>query len=423
MQCYRFNIPYADPVSIFDYYYNQPFALFLDSSDRAHPSAQFSFIAYDPIETAACSYEDDAFTILNTLYSSYCFDGGCTDFPFTGGLVGMFGYDLGRAIEYLPLSYAKTTDTPDMFVGVYTKVIAFDHKNKKAAHFIWCDEKPDRPKLLQTHGNAHENPKLEFHGDDDNMREKISLVIEKIKQGDIFQANIAKRWQAHCPDDFCAWTHYKTLRRHNPAPFGAYLNYGDIKIASISPERFLHIDNDIVTTNPIKGTLPADQDAKILLDSEKDRAENIMIVDLLRNDLSKICTPGSIDVTKLCTLETFRSLHHLVSSVKGTLQKGKTPIDVLQACFPGGSITGAPKIRAMEIIDELENFKRGPYCGAIGYIGFDGAMDTSIIIRTLVYEGNTVTLHAGGGITAQSNPDAENQEMNDKARAILESFQ
>ena len=207
------------------------------------------------------------------------------------------------------------------------------------------------------------------------------------------------------------------------------MNLGNLRISSASPERFLTVENKIVQTKPIKGTRPRLQDIsedeaqkKYLQSSEKDRAENIMIVDLLRNDLSKACTPESVIVEKLCGVETFARVHHLVSTITAKLKDECTPVDLLRDCFPGGSITGAPKIRAMEIIEALEPTQRGAYCGSIGYIGFDGTMDMNILIRTLVYNGNNVSFQAGGGITADSNPDAEYQETLDKAAGIFASF-
>jgi para-aminobenzoate synthetase component 1 len=424
MKCFQFPIDYCDPAAVFDGYYDRPYALFLDSSDRKHPDARYSFIMSDPVEVLELNYTDKPFEKLEALQKKYSFESEEFEYPFTGGIAGYFGYDLGRALEHLPSE--KTNPSPDMVVGVYDQVIAFDHHEQKACIFVWSNEPLTTPPTVLS-SLGHLPPagggKLSFsEAGGGAAKRAIERTIQYILEGDIFQANIAQEWSAEIPPDFCTWTHYKHLRQQSPAPFGAYMNCGESKIASVSPERFLHLQNGYVTTRPIKGTLPADQDPQILIDSGKDRAENIMIVDLLRNDLSKVCEAGSISVSNLCKLESFSSVHHLVSTVEGQLKDDTTAIDLLKACFPGGSITGAPKIRAMEIIDELEPFKRGPYCGAMGYIGFDGAMDTNILIRTLVYEGGRVTLKAGGGITAASDPDAEIQEMHDKARRILESF-
>ncbi|MBI4030551.1 MAG: aminodeoxychorismate synthase component I, partial [Proteobacteria bacterium] len=268
-------------------------------------------------------------------------------------------------------------------------------------------------------------------GHTENTYERsVRKVIDYIRAGDIFQVNLSQRFEAHLPDGFSPFGHYKALRRVNPAPFAAYMNFGSMILSSASPERFLQARGRQVETRPIKGTRPRlpdpAQDKKIraeLSASEKDRAENIMIVDLLRNDLSKACTDESVKTQDLCRLESFARVHHLVSTVTGYLRADKTPLDLLEACFPGGSITGAPKVRAMEIIEELELQRRGPYCGAMGYIGFDGAMDMNIAIRTLVYEGQKVSFNAGGGITADSDPAAEYRETMDKAEGIFRSFE
>jgi para-aminobenzoate synthetase component 1 len=257
----------------------------------------------------------------------------------------------------------------------------------------------------------------------------VREVIERILSGDIFQANVAQRFEARVPTGFDHFGFYRRLRILNPAPFSAYLTHADFILASASPERFLKVEGGRVETRPIKGTrrrftdpvLDAFQ-ALALTESRKDRSENVMIVDLLRNDLSKVCVAGSVQVPQLCGLETFASVHHLVSSVVGCLEEGLSAVDVLAASFPGGSVTGAPKVRAMEIITEMEGHARGPYCGAIGYIGFDGTMDTNIVIRTAAFRGGSCVVQAGGGITTASEPAGEYDETLDKARAIFEAF-
>jgi para-aminobenzoate synthetase component 1 len=220
---------------------------------------------------------------------------------------------------------------------------------------------------------------------------------------------------------------YQHLRTFNPAPYSAYLNFPEVQILSSSPERFLKVTESVVETKPIKGTRPRAGDAVgdatqvlELSDSLKDRAENLMIVDLLRNDIGKNCEPGSVHVPRLFEIETYATVHHMVSTVRGKLLAGHGPLDLLRGCFPGGSITGAPKIRAMEIIEELEPTRRGVYCGSIGYIGFDGNMDSNIVIRTLVHADHTVRFWAGGGIVADSDAELEYQECHHKAAALLQ---
>jgi para-aminobenzoate synthetase component 1 len=257
----------------------------------------------------------------------------------------------------------------------------------------------------------------------------VARVREYIIAGDIFQANLSQRFQCALiepPFDL-----YRRLRRRNPAPFAAYLGFADISILSASPERFLRLDqqNRLVETRPIKGTRPRGlgpmHDAALgraLAESAKDRAENVMIVDLLRNDLSRVCRPGTVRVPELFALEHHPTVHHLVSTVLGELAPGASAVDLIRATFPGGSITGAPKVRAMEIIAELEPLQRGVYCGSIGYISATGAMDTSIVIRTYLALGGQIYFQAGGGIVADSDVELEYRETLDKARALIETL-
>jgi para-aminobenzoate synthetase component 1 len=257
---------------------------------------------------------------------------------------------------------------------------------------------------------------------------RFRRVIDFIQAGDCYQINLAQRFSAPAAGD--PWLAYQALRIVNPAPYSAYLRTPQGVVLSASPERFLHLRDGMVETRPIKGTrarvghprLDAERVAELQA-SAKDRAENVMIVDLLRNDLSKNCITGSVKVPRLFEVESFATVHHLVSTVTGTLRTDRDALDLLRGCFPGGSITGAPKRRAMQIIEELEPQRRGVYCGAIGYIGCDGNMDLNIAIRTLVFSGGSVRLWAGGGIVADSQLDEEYQETFDKAAAMLKLLQ
>ena len=259
----------------------------------------------------------------------------------------------------------------------------------------------------------------------DGYLEAVARVIDYVFAGDIFQANLSQRLEA--PLVGTPLELYRRLRHRNAAPFAAYLDFGDLAIASSSPERFLRVDPDgRVETRPIKGTRPRglspEHDAALaqaLVESGKDRAENVMIVDLLRNDLSRVCRPGSVRVPELFALEHYPTVHHLVSTVVGELAPAQGPVDVLRAAFPGGSITGAPKVRAMQIIAELEPTQRAVYCGSIGYLSRTGALDTSIVIRTYLVLGRDVYVQVGGGIVADSDPDEEYQETLDKARGLV----
>jgi para-aminobenzoate synthetase component 1 len=255
----------------------------------------------------------------------------------------------------------------------------------------------------------------------------VRRAIEYVHAGDCFQVNIAQRLLL--PATLSPLELYGRLRERNPAPFAGYLDLGDFVVASASPERFLRVQDGVVETRPIKGTrprgaTPAEDQARRqeLLDSAKDRAENVMIVDLLRNDLGRVCAYGSVRVPALCRLETYRTVHHLVSEVRGRLRDGLGPVDLLRAAFPGGSVTGAPKVRAMEIIAELEPTARGAYCGSLGYLGFDGTMDTSILIRTFTVGRGWCQFPVGGGIVADSVPEREYEETWHKAEGLLRAL-
>jgi len=258
--------------------------------------------------------------------------------------------------------------------------------------------------------------------------EQYARAFHRIKhyicEGDCYQVNLAQRFDTRVEGSL--WQAYRILRKRNPAPFSAYMNTPCCQILSCSPERFLKVRDGVVETRPIKGTRPRspcpEEDQRLAQElkySDKDRAENLMIVDLLRNDLGKVCIPGTIRVPELFDIESFATVHHLVSTITGELGENSDSPGLLRACFPGGSITGAPKLRAMEIIEELEPHRRGVYCGSIGYVGFDGAMDTSIAIRTLVHSTGSLRFWAGGGIVADSELEAEYQETFDKVAAIL----
>jgi para-aminobenzoate synthetase component 1 len=257
----------------------------------------------------------------------------------------------------------------------------------------------------------------------------IARTVEYILAGDIFQANITQMFEAAIPDGFDPLAFYRVLRLRNPATFAAFMDYGGVQVASSSPERLLRYDGATVEARPIKGTRRRDgdpaRDAALIADltsSRKDRAENVMIVDLLRNDLSRVSKPGTVKVPVLCGLETYANVHHLVSVITSELKDGHGVGELIGATFPGGSITGAPKIRAMEIIAEIEQRPRGVYCGAIGYIGFNGRTDLNIAIRTAQFAGGMARVQGGGGITARSNPAAEYEESLTKIRRIMEAF-
>jgi para-aminobenzoate synthetase component 1 len=405
-----------------------PYTLFFDSNRPEHPSSQWSFLCWSPVQTITAkngviTHNDkvvgkgDVFEFIQNCLNEYNFTDD-VNIPFTGGAAGYWGYDLGRQIEDIHENTLDDINAPDMMVGIYTNILAHDHKADKT----WLiGEAPELPIVSMPY---RASPiKWEAQKSEENYKKDIQTVIDYIYAGEVYQVNISRRFDADLPDDFTPFTHYKHLREINPAPFSAYMNFGSLQLSSCSPERFIKCDGVDIETQPIKGTLPSHQSADILISSKKDRAENTMIVDLLRNDLSKVCDYHSVKVPELCALETFEALHHLVSTVRGILKPENKPTDVLRACFPGGSITGAPKIRAMHIIEKLEETRRGPYCGAMGYIGFNGHMDTNIAIRTLIYANGKVYLQTGSGIVSDSIPTKELQESLDKAAKIFESFE
>ena len=365
--------------------------------------------------------------------------------PFQGGAIGSIGYEFGWALEGRRAPVSSNGD--DVHLAFHDVVLAFDHITRgcwliaSGCPAATPEARRERAEARLTQFVAHLSqpsgqgiataPYVEWRSDlsRDAYRAGVERVKGYIREGDIYQANIAQRFVADVPKGADLFALYRMLRASNPAPFAAYLECGPRQILSTSPELFLRSDGRHVETRPIKGTARRAADAAVdrdiaarLMASRKDRAENVMIVDLLRNDLSRVCTSASVDVPVLCGLETYAGLHHLVSAVTGNLVAGRDVLDLVAASFPGGSITGAPKLRAMEIIAEIEGRARGVYCGAIGWIGFDGALDLNIAIRTISAEGGRVELCAGGGITILSDPDAEYEETLTKAQRIFDAF-
>jgi para-aminobenzoate synthetase component 1 len=448
------EIPYQEPVKLFAPFAIQEGSIFLDSALKSHGLARYSFIAVEPwaifraknqqLSFQECIWEGNPFVELQKLMQSFPLIAHEGLPPFQGGIVGFFGYGLAHSLEQLPRPARDDRDFPDLMVGFYDTIVAFDHHDKKA--WIFASGYPEteprsrkqraivrtqalQQKLLTTPEllPAAATPITAIHSDftPKDYEHAIQCVIDYIYAGDIFQANMTRRFCASLPEHVSAFDLYRRLRVMTPAPFAAYVQFAGVTLACASPERFLQLSQGKIETRPIKGTRPRgstpQQDqtfATELRQSPKDCAENIMIVDLLRNDLSRVCVPHSVQTPELLRVETYATLHHLVSTVTGQLQQPHTALDLLQATFPGGSITGAPKIRAMEIIAELEPTARGPYCGSIGYIGFDGTMDTNIVIRTYTIKERDITFQTGGGIVADSDPYQEYLETETKALAL-----
>ncbi|HEX3073658.1 MAG TPA: aminodeoxychorismate synthase component I [Ignavibacteriales bacterium] len=393
-------------------------------------------------------FKGNPLDVLDALLKHFQLPEDKHELPFRGGAVGYIGYDMGRQIETVPSIAKAEPDLPDMLLGFYDSAIVFDHLLEKAyivsTGLPYMDEKKAIPyaqermnkweEKLNARINKAEEPQdkikpadIKFDFTQDNYCAAVQRIREHIYNGDVYIVNMTQRMTVSAPPD--PWIVYRRLKENNPAPMAAYLNFENMQIVCASPERFLKVNGRNVETRPIKGTRPRgrnkDEDERMrkeLLRSEKDRAELIMITDLERNDLGRVCVPGTVKAVELCGLEEYPTVFHTVSIVEGELEENKNIVDLIKAAFPGGSITGAPKIRAMEIIEELEPARRGVYCGSIGYIGFDGQADLNIVIRSLIFHNGKAYLNVGGGITYDSDPLAEYLETLDKARALLRAL-
>lgn len=458
---YVVEVAYGDPAIVFSKFSDQEWSILLDSADASESSSatnRYSYIAIDPFKKMVLKdrrlYIDDK--VVNTndpfmimqknarQYKLTCYDELP---PFQGGLVGLLSYDLCHAYEDLSKSESVSQELEDMAVGFYDTVHAFDHHCKKswiissglpyndqkvrAQHakkrlLSYCDKLESQVAIGLGLSIKQETCQFRSNFTKKSYLEIVNKAIEYIKSGDIFEVNLSQRISCDIPKNFDHYNLYSKLKEINPSPFSAYFNIGKTKILSSSPERFIKVRDGEIETRPIKGTRKRGKSeaedkelAYDLLRSEKDRAENIMIVDLMRNDLSRVCLADSINVPQLCGLETFPHVHHLVSVIKGRLAPEYDCYDLLKASFPGGSITGAPKIRAMQIISELEPDQRGPYCGSMFFVNFDGStMDSSILIRTYVIRNQVISFHGGGAVTINSNPEEEYEETLCKVKAL-----
>ena len=440
----------ADSAAYFHSFADEPWSLFLDSGQG---SARYDIIAARPIKVITTSGQltviddnvetfsstEDPFDLLRgQINIEPNLDTG--DWPFAGGAIGYFGYDLGRRIETLPEIHPESDNFPDLAFGIYNWAVVVDHISQRAALLAhkelidqesWSELRVLFDQIdIKTYSTYSGEPlelssEVQAIPDKDDYHLVFDRVQSYIREGDCYQINLARCYQAKAKGD--AWFGYRKLRQISPVPYGAFFRIPGGSLLSVSPERFLTLKDNRVTTSPIKGTRPrhldTDKDDQLrseLQNSAKDRAENLMIVDLLRNDLGRSCQIGSIKVDDLFRVETFPTVHHLVSDISGDLAQGEDALSLMRSCFPGGSITGAPKVRAMQIIEELEPRRRGPYCGSMAYIGFDGSMDSNILIRTLMQFDDDLWFWAGGGVVADSIEEDEFLETQHKARAILE---
>lgn len=433
MSFYCSTLPYQpDAVSYYAALADLPWAIWLDSGGMA----RYDILVAAPLRTLTLKASAaEPFSLLRSALGETVKP--VADVPFAGGALGYWGYDL--ASKTLPDKTAGLI--PDMAVGIYDWAVIIDHGRHTASlvsHRRFAETDTFLPQILQRLQNPppicadtfRVHGKITSNFTPESYALAFATVQNYLHDGDCYQINLAQRFSAKAEGD--AFGAYLALRDLSPAPYSAFLNLPHAQILCASPERFVTVQNGHVITKPIKGTRPRGIDTQhdLLLAEElrshpKDRAENLMIVDLLRNDLGKSCIPGSVRAPELFKVESFANVHHLVSTVEGMLAPGRDALDVLRDCFPGGSVTGAPKLRAMQIIDQLEPNRRGVYCGAIGYAGFDGNMDSSIAIRTMLYikRQGEINCWAGGGIVADSELTAEYQETLHKASAMLELLQ
>jgi para-aminobenzoate synthetase component 1 len=467
-------------LELFELIKDNPYSFFLDSGMDPQRLGRYSFLGSEPFLVMSSRGSEitlvrgrehevqhgNPFDAIGKLLEMYKLDRCPAPIPFLGGAVGYFSYDLCQFIERLPSTVIDDLKLPEIYFAFYDAIMAFDHLEGKAyfvatgfpeteerqrlrrarmrleemkdwlcsSHSIIASEakqSSDRDCSVATAPrNDRENKEvlLKSNFTREEYIKAVDRVREYIAAGDVFQVNLSQRFEADLK--IPPYELYKRLRMVNPAPFASYLNFQGVTIVSASPERFLKVQGDLVETRPIKGTRPRGKDpvederlAQELTHSTKDRAENVMIVDLERNDLGRVCRYGTVKVAELAILETFPTVFHLTSTVVGRLRRGKSNIDLLKATFPGGSIIGAPKVRAMEIIDELEPTKRSVYTGSIGYLSFNADMDINIVIRTFLIKEGKAYFQVGGGIIYDSDSKAEYMETLDKAKALIQALQ
>ncbi|WCN14297.1 aminodeoxychorismate synthase component I [Marinomonas mediterranea] len=453
------SLPYQSSlVELFAHYRDLPMPILLDSNHESFSDTRYDMIVADPIAMITAKQEEtkliwrdspiynignhqNPLDILDEIMAHNVEEiwakNAPKDIPFTGGLMGYYGYETGQYVETLPNSGIDDILLPDLSIGLYGWALITDHQKLETYLMMtpWClDEQEDLLERFKLSENIEPlSFKLSSHFTsnmtEEEYSEKFRKVQDYIQAGDCYQVNLAQRFSARYKGD--TYQAYRSLRTSVPTPFSAYIELGTgAAILSHSPERFLKCDRGRVESKPIKGTRPRgatpeeDQSlAEELLNATKDRAENLMIVDLLRNDLGRSCVTGSVSVPKLFALESYANVHHLVSTVEGKIEKTQDHIKVFHQSFPGGSITGAPKIRSMEIIDELEPHVRSAYCGSIGYFSNNGQMDSNIAIRTMVADGSFIHCWAGGGLVADSVCEEEYQETFTKVGKLTHTLE
>lgn len=451
------------PQEAFEALADRGHCLYLDSARRHPELGRYSFIAADPFKVITVApHESHGMRRLADACKQYATPTIPELPPFQGGIAGLWSYELVRSMERVPQNRFDEFQLPQLTVGIYDVVVAFDHHTQQSwlisqgfpeldpqarkrraeqrAQQVraWIEDDTPAPparkatKTLtkQQLAPCFETPHATVFSNfaQQDYLHAVAKVIDYINAGDVFQVNLSQRLLTEATSDSVSL--YRKLRERNPATFAGYFDLGERQIMSASPERFVNVRDRVVQSRPIKGTrrrTNTKPEADLFSGAElqastKDLSENVMIVDLMRNDLSRVCEDDSVIVRKLCGLETYEHVQHLVSVIDGRLRASHTPVDLIEVAFPGGSITGAPKVRAMEIIAEMEPTARGAYCGSLGYLGFDGSMDLSILIRTITASHGWWQFPVGGGIVANSDPDRELEETWVKAEGMLRAI-
>jgi len=458
---------FCDPLEALRRVRHRRHPVLLLSGLMGHHAARFSILAWDPVLVVAIRGGEallvgesdgrrsvqtrparDPFALLRALAPAGAIRRTAPGVPFIGGAIGYLGYGLRRSIERLPPAPPDPLGQPDAWFGLYDRAVVFDHLERRVILVATglgaenerqrlaraaagledlreCLARSPAARAAPPASGAVARRRALLTTDRRTYLGRIARALDYIAAGDVYQVNLSHRIE--CAFEGDPLSLFLDLAARNPAPFAAYIDAGDFQVVSASPERLVSVVGDRARSSPIKGTRPRgdtpEEDERLasdLISSPKDRAENVMIADLVRNDLGRVCEAGSVRAETLCALESFATVHHLVTTVSGRLRPDADRIDVVRALFPGGSMTGAPKVRAMEIIDELEEEERGVYSGGIGYLSLDGGMDFNIVIRTLVCAKGIAHLRVGGGIVADSDPEREHGETLDKARALLD---
>ncbi|NWC90725.1 MULTISPECIES: aminodeoxychorismate synthase component I [unclassified Pseudomonas] len=442
--CSVHPLPYrANPAEYFAAIRHAPGAVLLDSGRPAAERGRYDLLSAWPEATLAVLPDESGSDFLQRLRENLTLLGEASipapyELPFAGGLIGYLSYDFGRHLEHLPHLAVDDLHLPDARFGLYAWALISDHQ-AQASQLVFHPKlvESERQRLITLFSQPAITPLETFKLQGpmapdvtaETYKQALARIQAYIQAGDCYQVNFAQRFRAPCSGD--PWAAYCALREACPTPFSGFQSLPDDgAVLSLSPERFVKISQRQVETRPIKGTRPRGAtpvedaaNAAELLASPKDRAENLMIVDLLRNDLGRTCRTGSVKVPELFSLESYPNVHHLVSSVTGELADDKDALDLIAGSFPGGSITGAPKIRAMQIIDELEPTRRGLYCGSLVYLDVRGEMDSSIAIRSLLVKDGQVCCWGGGGIVADSEWQAEYQESLTKVQVLLHTLE